>query len=98
MSPYRFPLVPGLWAIAIYALIYSRYLGLWMDNRFFTWLAGVSYSLYLWHGLVMSILLTTVFHRISSSFTEWSVFSVSTILISLLVATWSTRWIENIRK
>lgn len=94
MSPYRFPLVPGLWAIAIYSLIYSRYIGIWMDNRFFTWLASISYSLYLWHGLVISILLTTIFHYVSTSFLDWSLFGIVTILISLLVATWSVRWIE----
>jgi peptidoglycan/LPS O-acetylase OafA/YrhL len=57
-----------------------------MDNRLFIWLAGVSYSLYLWHGLVISILLTTLFHHTSSSFVEWSIFSISTILISLIIA------------
>lgn len=95
MSPYRFPLVPGLWAIAIFALIYSRYLWVWMDNRLFTWLAGISYSLYLWHGLVISVLLTVWFYQVSTSFVDWSIFSVATMSISLIVAVASARWIEN---
>jgi peptidoglycan/LPS O-acetylase OafA/YrhL len=98
ISPYRFPLVPWLWAIAIYSLIYSRYLGVLMDNRLFTWLAGISYSLYLWHGLVISVLLSILFHHVSASFTEWNIFSIATILLSLIVAVASVRWIENIRK
>ncbi|MBC7498148.1 acyltransferase [Candidatus Gracilibacteria bacterium] len=98
MSPYRFPIIPGLWAIAIYALIYSRFCGIWIDNRFFTWIAGISYSLYLWHGLIISILLMTIFHQVYTSFTDWSIFSMATIALSLLVAWASVRWIENIRK
>jgi peptidoglycan/LPS O-acetylase OafA/YrhL len=98
MSPYRFPLVPGLWAIAIFALIYSRFVWLLMDNQLFTWLASISYSLYLWHGLVISILLTIVFHHVSTSFSEWIIFSLIATLISLLVAIGSMRWIESIRK
>ncbi len=98
MSPYRFPLVPWLWAIAIYALIYSRYVGVLMDNRLFTWLAGISYSLYLWHGLVISILLTTIFHYASTSFVEWSIFALTTMVVSLCIATLSMRSLENIRK
>ncbi len=95
MSPYRFPLVPGLWAIAIFSLIYSRYLAISIDNRLFIWLGNISYSLYLWHGLVISILLTTLFHHVSVSFTEWSIFSITTITISLIVAVLSMRWIES---
>jgi peptidoglycan/LPS O-acetylase OafA/YrhL len=98
MSPYRFPLIPGLWAIVIYSLIYSRYLGILMDNRLFTWLGSISYSLYLWHGLVISILLATLFHHVSVSFTEWSILNMTSIAISLIVAAGSVRWIENIRK
>ena len=67
-----------------------------MDNRLFTWLAGISYSLYLWHGLVISILLSTVFHDVSTSFIEWSIFSLATIVISLIVAVASVRWIETL--
>lgn len=98
MSPYRFPLIPGLWAIAIYALIYSRFVWVLMDNRLFAWLGSISYSLYLWHWLVISILLSRVFHHVSTSFTEWSIFSIITITISLIIAAASVRWIEGIRK
>ncbi len=98
MSPYRFPIIPGLWAIAIYALIYSRFSWRLMDNTFFTWLARISYSLYLWHGLVISILLTTILHHVSISLAEWSLFAIATIVISFGVAVLSVRYIENIRK
>lgn len=98
MSPYRFPLVPWLWAIAIFALIYSRFVWILIDNRLFTWLASISYSLYLWHWLVISILLTIVFHHVSTSVSEWSIFSIVAILISLLVAVGSARYIEGMRK
>ena len=94
MSPYRFPLIPGLWAIAIYYLIYSRYVGVFMDNRLFTWLASISYSLYLWHGLVITILLWFLFHQVSTSFIEWIIFSFTAMAISLIVAVASVRWIE----
>ena len=98
MSPYRFPLVPWLWAIIIFALVYSRYMWVWIDNRLFTWLAGISYSLYLWHGLVISVLLSTVFHHVSDSFAEWTLFSLTAIAISCIVAIGSVIWIEDIRK
>lgn len=98
MSPYRFPLVPSLWALAIFSLIYSRYMGNIMDNRFFLFLASISYSLYLWHGLVISVLLTLVFHYTNTSLLEWSIFSISTIIISMIIAHVSARYIENIRK
>lgn len=65
-----------------------------MDNRFFNWLAGISYSLYLWHGLVISILLSLFFHQVSTSLIEWVIFTLATLLISLIVAVASVRWIE----
>ncbi|MBC7503880.1 acyltransferase [Candidatus Gracilibacteria bacterium] len=98
MSPYRFPIIPGLFAILVFSLIYSRYVGVFIDNRLFIWLAGISYSLYLWHGLIITILLTTVFHYVSTSFIEWVIFSIVVLAISLLVALSSSKYIENIRK
>lgn len=98
MSPYRFPLIPGLWAIAIYALIYSRFVWILIDNRFFSWFASISYSLYLWHGLVISILLSTLFHQVWVLFMDWTIFALITIIVSLFIAVGSVRWIENIRK
>ncbi len=94
MSPYRFPLIPGLWALAIVSLIYSKYMGRLMDNRFFLWLASISYSLYLWHGLVMSMLITIVFQRISTSLIEWSIMSIATLGISCAIAVLSAKYIE----
>lgn len=97
MSPYRFPLIPWLWAIAIISLIFSRYFGIIMDNRFFLWLASISYSLYLWHGLIIAILLSFAFHSVSTSFFEWSLFSAIVISISFFVAQLSTKYIEGWR-
>lgn len=95
VSPYRFPLVPILWSFAILALIYSRFIGMLIDNRFSVWLASISYSLYLWHGLVISILLNTLFFHISTSFVEWSLFSFITLILSMGVASLSVKYIEN---
>ena len=95
VSPYRFPLIPVLWVIAIVSLVYSRYIWVWIDNRLTLWLASISYSLYLWHGLVISILLNTVFFHISTSFIEWSIFSLSTLIISMWVASLSVKYIEG---
>ncbi len=97
MSPYRFPLVPWLWALAIFSLIYSRYIWVLIDNRFFLYLAAISYSLYLWHGLIISILITFLFHHISTSFLEWSLFSMTVVIVSLIVARLSMKYIESWR-
>ncbi len=94
-SPYRFPLIPGVWALSIFSLIYSKYMGILMDNRFFIWLSSISYSLYLWHWLIMSIFLSLIFLDVSISFIEWIEFSIATLIASLWVAVLSVKYIEK---
>lgn len=97
-SPYRFPLVPLLWTFVILSLIFSRFIWAWIDNRIMLWLATISYSLYLWHGLIISIILQMIPFRISTSFFDWSIFSILSLIISLCVASLSVRYIESIKK
>lgn len=94
LSPYRFPLMPLGIASLILSLIYSRYIAIWLDNRLFVWIASISYGLYLWHGLVVSVLRDTIFDRVSEDITEWIVFSTLVILVSILLGWLSTRYIE----
>lgn len=98
ISPYRFPLVPILWVFAIVSIIYSRYIWLWIDNRILLWLATVSYSLYLWHGLIISIILQIFSFQISTSFIDWSIFSILSLVISFWFAALSARYIESIKR
>ena len=55
-GPYHFPLVPLLVAGVLVTLPFTRYVGKYIDNRFLIWIAPLSYSLYLFHMLIIAIL------------------------------------------
>ena len=53
---YNWPLFPALVTGLLFALHHSRCLGCLLDNRAFAWTAKLSYGIYLWHMVVLELL------------------------------------------
>ena len=54
---YHWPLFPALIIGLLVALHHSRCLGRLFDNRAFEWTAKLSYGIYLWHMVVLELLM-----------------------------------------
>ncbi len=94
-GPYHFPftMLGIVWLML--SLPYSRYLGQLLDNRFLVFVAWISYSLYVFHVLVIVILRKYVFINVQLWIYNWSFFGISTFFISILIAWWVHKYVEN---
>jgi peptidoglycan/LPS O-acetylase OafA/YrhL len=84
-GPYRFPLVPLVLAGIIFSAEYSKRVGIWLDNRLFSAIAKVSFSVYLFHALVIAVLRKTAFPRDFISFENWLWLVAATLPLSFLL-------------
>lgn len=82
-GPYHFPIVPLLLAGILMLLPFTQYIGRILDNRIFTWIATLSYSLYLFHMLVITVLRRYFFTDVQLWFYNWLIFSILTLVLSL---------------
>ncbi|MFC4453998.1 acyltransferase family protein [Deinococcus sonorensis] len=55
-QPYFFPWLPGLVALTLATLPFSRWARYAFDNRFFRYTARVSFGLYIWHYLILELI------------------------------------------
>jgi peptidoglycan/LPS O-acetylase OafA/YrhL len=55
-QPYFYPVFPGLVAVLLAALPFSRLLGRLVDNAFFRYTAKISFGLYIWHYLILEMI------------------------------------------
>ncbi len=94
-GPYHFPLtmVGIIWLIL--SLPYSRYLGRLLDNIFLSFIAQISYTLYVFHVLMIVILRRYIFTDVQLWFYNWSIFSILVLFLSLMIAWWAHKYIEN---
>jgi peptidoglycan/LPS O-acetylase OafA/YrhL len=60
-GPYHFPYTMIAISGLMISLPYSRYMGRLLDNKFLTFIAKISYSLYVFHALVIAILRRYIF-------------------------------------
>lgn len=60
-SPYHFPFVAILLSLSMLVLPYGKYLGKLLDNVLFAFIAKISFSLYLFHALIIGLLCRFVF-------------------------------------
>jgi peptidoglycan/LPS O-acetylase OafA/YrhL len=75
------------------ALPYTRYIGLWLDNRFLVFTAGLSYSLFLVHMVVIDLLVTYIF-TMPFTFGLWIWLSIVTLVLSYAFAYLLSRYVE----
>ncbi|MBP9812165.1 acyltransferase [Candidatus Gracilibacteria bacterium] len=98
VSPFRFPLIPFLFGVGIFFLLFSKYLSKWMDNRLFLYIGKISYPLYLFHALVLVMIQKFFFSAGFHSFYEWCLFSSMTIIVSILLSSLLLRLEEYFHK
>ena len=77
-------------AVLMVALLAHRRTGQVMSRPAFAWLGDISYSLYLFHGVLMHVLVYTLYPAAP----VWVAFTL-VLPASLVVATVSQRWIER---
>ena len=98
-QPYVAPFYAALMASALVFLSKSIYLSMALDNRLFAWLAKLSFSIYLWHVVVMEIiarkfLSTYVYYGLDNEL-QWILLSGFVLFISTAIAAASWRWVES---
>lgn len=93
-GPYRFPIVPLLLASALLTVAYTKKIGGWLDNRLFAWIAGVSYSAYLYHALVIAILRRTYFTGDAVAVPDWFALVAIAVPTAFAIAYLSNRYVE----
>ena len=94
-GPYHFPLLPLLVGGILICLPFTRYMGKIIDNRILLFFAKISYSLYLFHMLVIAILRKYFFYDVQLWFYNWSIFSISMLICSTWIAWIVWRYVEQ---
>lgn len=93
-SPYYFPWIQILIAIASGLLPFTQYAGKLLDNSFLLFTARLSYSLYLIHGIILALLLAYVFPH-GLTIANWSLLVASTFGLSYLGSYIINRYVEK---
>lgn len=93
-GPYRFPIVPVLFGISLFTVAYTKKVGKWLDNRPFKWIAGLSYSVYLYHALVIATLRHLVFRGEAVATQDWFVLAAITFPLAFFLAHFSHKHVE----
>ncbi|MCJ8312944.1 MAG: acyltransferase [Saccharospirillaceae bacterium] len=63
--PYLWPIIPAVVAVLLLSLPFSLKLGKFIDNKFFNFTAKISFGLYLWHTLVLELIIKYYFPQYS---------------------------------
>lgn len=85
-GPYHFPWTTLLIAVMIFSLAFSEHIGKWMDNKILSFFSRLSYSLYLFHMLVIVVLRKYIFINEQLSNHNWIFFSIVSLVISVSIA------------
>ena len=92
-QPYLTPLFPVLIAVALAAIAQGKVVWRLLDNAFFRYVARISFGLYIWHWLLISIVqlkwIPDFVYFGMSSLSRWSSISASIAVASVLIATLS---------
>ncbi len=79
MQPYMYPIFPGLVAVMLAALPFSRVLGRMFDNPFARFTAKVSFGLYIWHYLLLEVVRLTLLP-------DWKYFGIKDLGTHLVIS------------
>ncbi len=98
-QPYYFPAYALLIGILLSAAPHSLWAGKLLDNRFFRYTAKVSFGLYIWHYLVITVISAYWVYDFQymrlSQLSQWLLVSLSVLAISYVIATLSYYFIEK---
>ncbi len=92
---YHWPLFPALITGLLVALHHSRCLGRLLDNRAFEWTAKLSYGIYLWHMVVLELLLRHWPVSLAESWLGHVAYVCVTVAITYLLAATSFYCVEQ---
>jgi len=98
-QPYVAPYFALLMAAAIVCASQSVFVSRILDNRLFTWLAKLSFGIYLWHVVVIEVISRKfvsnfVYGGLTDS-TQWVTLSAIVLCVSIAIAAVSWRWLES---
>ena len=75
-------------------MAYTKKIGRLLDNRPFKWIAKLSYSVYLYHALVIGVLRFTVFKGEGVPYPEWFLLVAITFPAAFFLAHLSNKYVE----
>ncbi len=93
--PYHFPFTLIGIAWLMLSLPYSLYVWKLLDTALLSYIARISYSLYVSHMLIIFTVRKYIFTDTLLSWFQWIYFSSLSLCLSLIVAYSLNRWIEN---
>lgn len=97
--PYEFPTLHLLVGLALAAAPAGLLVGRVLDNPLVTWLARISFGIYVWHYLVLELVrhywVPEMVYGTMSDPTKFVVASVVITVITLVIASLSWRWLEQ---
>ncbi len=98
-QPYVSPYFALLMALALVCASQSVYVSRLLDNQLFTWLAKLSFGIYLWHFVVIEIIarkfVPDYVYYGSTDAVQWILVSSVVLLISVAIAAASWKWLES---
>ena len=98
-QPYLAPFYAILMAGAIVSASFSSQIYKLLDNKFFSWIAKLSFSIYLWHMFIIEVIQRKfienyVYYGLTDLF-QWILISTIVLLASMLIAATSWRFLES---
>ena len=98
-QPYVSPFFAALMAAVLVFLSLGLHFSPMIDNRLFVWIAKLSFSIYLWHMVIIEIiarkLLSTYTYYGLSDIFQWAVISTVVLMTSIALAALSWRYLEE---
>lgn len=97
-QPYVSPFFALMMAVALVCASHSVYVARLLDNRLFSWLAKLSFGIYLWHVVVIEIIARKfvpeyVYGGVTDT-TKWILLSATVLVISVAIAAAFWKWLE----
>ena len=98
-QPYIAPFYAILMAGALVSASFSTQIYKLLDNKLFSWIAKLSFSIYLWHFVIIEIIQRKfvdkyVYYGLTDSL-QWVLVSSIVLLVSVLIAGLSWRFLES---
>jgi peptidoglycan/LPS O-acetylase OafA/YrhL len=98
-QPYYFPAYTLLIGIILATAPHSNWAGKLLDNPFFRYTAKISFGLYIWHYLVMSVTEIVILKGYANwsmtNLTAWVLDTLVVLAVSYIIASLSFRFIEK---
>ena len=98
-QPYLAPFYAILMAGAIVSASFSSHIYRLLDNKLFSWIAKLSFSIYLWHMFIIEIIQRKflekyVYYGLTDLF-QWVFISAIVLIASILIAATSWQFLES---